>query len=284
MSQLRLHELGMTVREVDGVDIADLEVSAGLLVNPITGEAIQRVSFATSTDRLTVLEPPTLVGIPPLLLARIARTEDLEQILSDALQDIAQQLERRSAELSALGIDPVIEPDKLRLTAMVATGEARFLLALNRQGRFYVVQAARGGDSLTTTHPQSFELTEFRDRAALEGYLLALFGDHESASRRTQGETPARSLIRFAEIASKFGPHAVVPPRSSLEVLLLLRVKGEEYRFAAARLTGRTFRGMIAGARGKLWVDRFTLDDFPGVPALMAKLLNVSPGDVEWIE
>ena len=44
-----------------------------------------------------------------------------------------------------------------------------------------------------------------------------------------------------------------------------LEVDGERYRFAAARVAGRTFRGLLAGPTGKVWADRFELEDFPGV-------------------
>ena len=74
---------------------------------------------------------------------------------------------------------------------------------------------------------------------------------------------------------------ALVPPRSSLEVLVQLTVNGEPYRFAAVRQAGRTFRGLLAGAKGKVWSERFELDDFPGVVRLVAGLLQVPPEAVK---
>ncbi len=56
---------------------------------------------------------------------------------------------------------------------------------------------------------------------------------------------------------------------------MLLEVGGRPYRFAAARVAGRTFRGLLAGAQGKVWAERFELDDFPGVVPLVADLLKV---------
>jgi hypothetical protein len=52
-------------------------------------------------------------------------------------------------------------------------------------------------------------------------------------------------------------------------------VKGEIYRFAAARVQGRTFRGLLAGTKGKVWAERFELDGFPGIVQLVADLFQV---------
>jgi hypothetical protein len=72
-----------------------------------------------------------------------------------------------------------------------------------------------------------------------------------------------------------------VPGRSAVEVLIELRVGSESYRFAAARVSGRTFRGLLAGTAGKLWADRFELNEFPGIKALLAQLLGVAESKVE---
>jgi hypothetical protein len=87
--------------------------------------------------------------------------------------------------------------------------------------------------------------------------------------------------VSYSEISRAFGGQALVPPRSSLEVLVQLSVNGEPYRFAAIRQVGRTFRGLLAGAKGKVWSERFELDDFPGVVRLVAELLQVPPEAVK---
>ncbi len=87
--------------------------------------------------------------------------------------------------------------------------------------------------------------------------------------------------MRYEEISQAFGAQAVVPPRSALEVLVQLRVNGELYRFAAARVQGRTFRGLLAGAKGKVWAERFELDGFPGIVQLVADLLKVPSESVQ---
>jgi hypothetical protein len=46
---------------------------------------------------------------------------------------------------------------------------------------------------------------------------------------------------------------------------------------------GRTFRGLLAGAKGKVWADRFELDTFPGIRALVADVMKVKLDDVQVI-
>jgi hypothetical protein len=83
-----------------------------------------------------------------------------------------------------------------------------------------------------------------------------------------------------AEVFAAFGD-AVLAPMSALELVADLQVGNERLRFAAARVQGRVFRGLLAGPSGKIWAERFELDDFPGVRALVAELLQVPLEDVE---
>jgi hypothetical protein len=63
---------------------------------------------------------------------------------------------------------------------------------------------------------------------------------------------------------------------------MVLEAGGQAYRFAAARVAGRTFRGLLAGASGKLWAERFDLDDnFPGPRQLLAGLLGLPEDQVK---
>ena len=120
----------------------------------------------------------------------------------------------------------------------------------------------------------TFDLSAFSDRAALAHYLTALM-DEAGAQPRPLPR------VHYGELARAFGPAALVPPQSPLELLVELEVDGRRYRFAAARVMGRTFRGLLAGRRGKLWAERFELEDFPGVAALAARVLGVPPGVVK---
>jgi hypothetical protein len=81
--------------------------------------------------------------------------------------------------------------------------------------------------------------------------------------------------VRFEELARFIDPAAVLPATSALELLVELEANGARYRFGAARISGRTFRGLLAGPAGKLWADQFELDAFPGARALLAGLLKI---------
>ena len=98
----------------------------------------------------------------------------------------------------------------------------------------------------------------------------------------TPAVTPARE-VRYAELARLFSGGALIPPAANVELLVQLTVNGAVYRFAAARVRGRTFRGLLAGAKGKIWAERFDLDEFPGVVPLVADLLGV-PQDAVVVE
>jgi hypothetical protein len=315
VNQTLLEDLGFNVRQSDDSFEADLELSSGQLINPLTRQFLTKATFTVLGDRLLVIDPPELVGCPPILLARVEKASDIEQALSDSLNEHIFQISRRSGELTALGISPKVAPETLQLSAEVRAGRFTFVIASDRLGNFRVARALRDGEELTTSSVQAFELSEFRDRTALEGYLAALFGDllesmpeaeideqpsqpvgqidertqpdarvHPSAPPPTHAPlAPAAGpdVVSFGDIIDKFGAASIVPPRSPIEILLELRVRGKLYRFAAARVAGRTFRGLLATREGKVWAERFELDDFPGVAELVSKVLGVAREQVE---
>ncbi|EAU64351.1 hypothetical protein STIAU_6518 [Stigmatella aurantiaca DW4/3-1] len=188
-------------------------------------------------------------------------------------------MERRSAQLNALGLHPLVNPETLELSAELASGPLLFTLVADRQGFFRVGKVLRQGTPVESSAVHRFELSEFRERDVLAGYLAALFD--EPPARPLPGPLSMRGLVRFSELAERFGTQAIVPPRSHLELLVQMSVNGESYRFAAARLVGRTFRGLLAGSKGKVWAERFELDDFPGIVQLVAGLLKVPPEAVK---
>jgi hypothetical protein len=187
------------------------------------------------------------------------------------------------------------------LSADVKVPPWAFTIGTDRMGNFRVVRAMNGNVEMTTTQAHAFELSEFRERSALESYLIAMFGEGRPAapdSRRTpapsrkdsaevdtepvsQSAARPESPLFFKDLVAAFGPGASVPSRSQVEVVIELRVGTEQYRFAAARVSGRTFRGLLAGANGKLWADRFELSDFPGIKQLLATLLGVPESKIE---
>lgn len=279
MSQDRLKELGFQVRETEFGLEADLSLEGAPLVNPLSHASIENVTFTVVGERVIAIEPPELVGIQPLLISAAARPEELREQISAAFNDHLHHLQRRSSELQSLSLSPRVDPASLSLTADLEAGSYAFVIASDRRGNFRVAEARKDGKPLDTSAGHLFELSEFRDRGALVSYLMALFGDVPSAPPATKPAPPPP--LTYADLAGRIGAGARVPPTSPIEVLVEFRVKGQRYRFAAARVSGRTFRGLLAGAQGKLWAERFELDAFPGVRALAAAVLQIPEAEIE---
>lgn len=281
MENARLEQLGLSVEHgADGV-LATLELDpASAPRNPVTQEPLSRVIFQVLEDRLLPLAPPAVEGMRPLSLTAAQDRKQLAQLLTDAFDEYLFHVERRSAQLNALGLHPRVNPETLELSAELSSGPFVFTLVADRQGHFRVGQVLREGSALPGGLSHRFELSEFREREVLAGYLAALF---DESPARPSMPLASKGLVRFSELAEVFGAQAIVPPRSHLELLVQLTVNGEAYRFAAARIGGRTFRGLLAGSKGKVWAERFELGDFPGIVRLVADLLKVSPEAVKLV-
>lgn len=287
MDRAFLEGLGLKVTETDGVVEAELELSSGLALNPLTRHVISTVDFTVMGDRLLYVGPPEFVGAQPINLAFLTDTSRLEDLVIQTLNDHLYQLERRTNELSSLGIGAKVDPSSLQLSAELERGPFRFTLGASRTGQFRVSRCLNGSTELTIGAPAIFELSEFRDRAALEDFLYAMFGDVTGSPTPPprEAEVPPQVdvSISMKALFQAFGD-ATVPPRSTMEFFAELRVGGETLRFAAARLQGRTFRGLLAGPTGKIWAERFELDEFPGVRGLVSELVGVPIEDIEVVE
>jgi hypothetical protein len=285
MDSARLRQLGLDVRG-GGDRLEATFVLDTPLDNPVSPVKLDRVDFRVEGERLVPLAPPEVVGLRPISLSGVRDAEALEAELADAFHEHLFHVQRRSAELRSLGLSPQVDPGSLVLSTHVAEAGLALRLVADRQGNFRVASATREGQPLPVPPTHTFELSEFRERAALVGYLAALFGEPTGPGEAARGQAGAvgeEGLVRFSEVVRAFGEGAVVPPRSGLELLVQLEVEGRPYRFAAARVAGRTFRGLLAGAQGKVWAERFELDDFPGVVPLVAGLLKVSPEAVKLV-
>ncbi|MCP3061721.1 hypothetical protein LXT21_23320 [Myxococcus sp. K38C18041901] len=280
MDTARLEGLGLQVREDVAGTEAVLDLESSPLVNPVTKAFIAEVTFQVMGDRLIPISPAAVVGLAPILIGALSDVADIEALLSDAFNEHIFHVQRRSAELQVLGLSPKVDPDTLELTTDVVEGDLSVLLAADRLGNFRIARVQREKVDVAGGAGHTLELSEFRERAALTGYLAALLG--EPASRPPPTPTGA-GLVRFSDIVEKFGAESLVPPRSSLELLAQLQVEGRPYRFAAARIAGRTFRGLLAGAQGKVWAGRFELDEFPGIVRMVASLLKVRPEAVRLV-
>jgi hypothetical protein len=251
-----------------------------VLRNPATQQPISTITFLAQGDRLVPAAPPAVVGLTPVLLHTVGSREDIAALLSAAFEDYLFHIERRSAQLHSMGLHPSLDPETLVLSTELETGPLSLTLVADRHGQFQVSGAQREGRALTGLPAFRFELFEFRDQNSLATYLSALI---EERLARPPAAVGPGSRVRFEEVARAFGAEAAVPPRGTLEVLVQLRVNGAPYRFAAARVMGRTFRGLLASATGKVWADRFELDGFPGIVQLVAGLLKVSPEAVQCV-
>jgi hypothetical protein len=293
MTREALEKLGLSVRDADGVLEAELDMQSGQAVNPLTRTVIERVTFTVLGDRLIAIDPSELVGTAPILIPHLTNAGSIEDIVIKSVNDSLMQAQRRSKELAALGISPKTDARTLLCSAELVVGEYKFVIGNDRQGNFRVVWATHNGEDLTTSGIQAFELSEFREKAALEAYLAALYG----ATPPLSGQPPLLALespspqaaaaeaddvsIPTGELVAAFGTNAVVPPRCQLEIVIDLKIGKDQYRFVAARVQGKNFRGMLAGAAGKVWAERFDLETFPGVRALVCDILKVEPETIE---
>lgn len=300
MNRSFLEDLGLSVKDADGVIEAELELTSNLAMNPLTRQFISKAQFTVVGDRLITIYPAELVGMPPINLSHVSKGAALEDIIVKSLNDAMLHVQRRSEQLTALGLSPRVDPASLQLSAEVKLDPWHFTIGTDRLGNFRVTRAMNAGVEMTTTSAHGFELSEFRERGALEAYLVAMFGDGRAApsiatprprtSRAasdvetepvSSAAPPPDVPLYFKDLVAAFGPGAAVPGRSAVEVLIELKVGEDQFRFAAARISGRTFRGLLAGANGKLWADRFELNDFPGIKPLLARLLGVPESRVE---
>ena len=273
----------------------EVELVADLLApiaNPISRRFIERATFRLQDERLVAMEPPELAGLPPISVSDVTRLSEFEARLQGAFDEAVLRIQRRGAELQALGLQPRVDPRSLQLSAELAANGLELYIGADKQGNFRVLRARRGETELPLPARNAFELSEFRDLHALAMFLEALLTDEErepgeggSAPSTSRGEAAMQAApvgaLALDDLASRFGGRAVVPVRTPVEIVVDLAVGRDVYRFAASRVVGRTFRGLLAGPRGKVWADRFELDAFRGVVSLAAEQLEVSESEVE---
>lgn len=295
MDRAFLEQLGFDVSDAGGEIEASLLLGSWQAVNPLTRQPIGRVYFSVMDERLSYVGPPEFVGAQPINLAFLTPASRLEDLILQTFNDHLFQLERRSNELTALGLSPRVDPQTLQLTSEIERTPLTFTIAASRVGQFHISKILNNGVPVESAAMQSaFELSEFFDRRALEDFLFALCSDVVPMEERPQPVGPAtikstpsmlaasanQSTLAFKQLFGAFG-EALVPPRSPLEVIADVRVGSQQLRFAAARVQGKTFRGLLAGPSGKIWADRFELDEFPGIKGFISELMKVPYDDVE---
>jgi hypothetical protein len=273
MEAERLAQLGLTVQE----GAAGPEVVLPLqraVVNPLTRRPVPAVTLALAEELLIPVDPPELVGLPPLAVDTLTEAPELEARLLAGFDEHVASLEPMATRLEALGLQPCVDPGSLEVHAEAQVGGLRVLLGADKQGKLRIVEVHRAGTLLRSDVGPPFALAQFPDATALQGHLLGLVGD----------AAVPRTGIGYAELAERFGPAARVPGTSALELVSDFAVRGERYRFVAARVRGRTFRGLLAGPDGKKWAEHFQLEDFTGVADVACRTLGIAPGDIAWLE
>ncbi|HET6980961.1 MAG TPA: hypothetical protein VFI53_02415 [Myxococcaceae bacterium] len=270
MEAERLAQLGLTVQEGAAGPEVVLPLQSSV-VNPVTRRPLPAVTLAVAEELLIPVDPPELVGLAPLAVD--AATE-LEARLLAGFEEHVGRLQATASRLEALGLQPFVDAGSLEVRAEAQVGGLRVLLGGDKLGKLRVLEVHRTGALLRSEVGPPFALGQFPDAASLQAHLLAVVGE---------AATP-RAAIGYGELAERFGPAAHVPGTSALEVLCDFTVRGERYRFVAARVRGRTFRGLLAGPDGKKWADHFQLEDFPGVADVASRALGVSPAEISWIE
>jgi len=273
MEAERLAHLGLTVQEGAAGPEVVLPLHGGL-VNPLTRQPVPAVTLALAETLLIPVDPPELVGLPPLAVDASTEAPELEARLLAGFEEHVAGLQPMASRLAALGMHPCVDPGSLEVRADAQVGGLRVLLGADKQGKVRILAVHRAGALLRSDVGAPFALSQFSDAASLQAHLLAVVGDAAAP----------RSGIGYGELAERFGPGAHVPPTSALELVSDFTVRGERYRFVAARVRGRTFRGLLAGPDGKKWAEHFQLEDFPGVADVVSRALGVAAGEISWLE
>jgi hypothetical protein len=275
----RLTELGLGV--TDGGEGVEAVLQLGTpLLNPLAQRSIPSAVFAFAEECLIPLEPPEFVGLPPLLLEGVRTRSELEQQLAGAFHTHLVALQKGSAQLRGLGFSSQVNPETLELIARVEDPPFQFVLAGDKRGQLRLAEVVREGASSAIDIGEAFDLSEFPNRAGLLAHLHALVGPSVEPSV-VASPAPAPSPMLYRELLEHFGSTAWMPGTAAIDVVVTLHVHGQAYRFAATRVSGRTFRGLLAGPEGKVWADQFDLDGFPGVSAVAASALKIPISEVE---
>jgi len=282
VDEAQLAALGLGVTDTGAGLETVLQLGAPLL-NPLAQRSIPSGVFAYQEDRLIPLEPPELVGLPPLLLGGVRSRSELEQQLAEAFHRHLVSLQRHGGELRSLGLAAQVDPETLEIAAWLEDPPFRFLLAGDKRAQLRLAEAVVEGQPPLEDVGEPFPLSEFPTREALAAHLRALVGQPAAHAGREEPPPPPApaAAIAYRELLERFGAEAWVPAGGAIDVVVTLRARGLLYRFAATRVGEGIFRALIAGAEGKVWADQFLFQDFPGVRAVAARALGVPPEEVE---
>ena len=176
MEAERLAQLGLTVQEgADGPEVVLLLQRA--VVNPLTRQPVPAVTLALAEALLIPVDPPELVGLPPLAVDTLNEAPELEARLLAGFDEHVAGLEAMAIRLEALGLQPRVDPASLEVHAETQVGALRVVLGADKQGKLHVLEVHRAGALLRSEVGAPFALAQFPDATALHGHLLSLLGE-----------------------------------------------------------------------------------------------------------
>ena len=108
---------------------------------------MERVGFHVQGERLVPVVAAGGGGAAPIPLGAVQGRREVEAELVDAFNEHLFHVQRRSAELQALGLSPQVDPVSLGLSTQVAEHGLALTLVADRQGNFQVSRAMRDGKS-----------------------------------------------------------------------------------------------------------------------------------------
>ena len=237
-------------------------------MNPLTRQFLDQGAPSPRARRpARAHRPPGAGGLPPSLLAclpvaRRSRPAGRRASTSTSSSSRAARPSSRDGRQP-----PKVDPETLPLSARPRRPGAAFpfVTPADKQGHFRVAAPAR---RRTSSPPARRPLRAVRvpREAALEGYLAAFLErarrapGREAPGARRRGATRRR---RAASPSSATGRGAAAQPARDAR-----RAQGgrQPYRFAAARVAGRTFRGLLAGTAGARLGRALRARRLPGRP------------------
>ena len=284
----KLAALGLPVRL--GADRESLEgelVFSTPLVHPATGQPLARARFQlVGHDKLRFVDPP-LAGLDPVEFYGAERLAGVEHAVSAALAARSAQLQGLAARLRGLRLEPVLDPERLMVRAVVKTASHAFELRGNRAEDLRVSRVAPVGGKpfeVAASFPV-VEVDRFDSTTDLELWLVDALprmaarpaGGSAEAAGELAASPPPRNALTLDALRGVFGGEVVVSPSAPLELLQEFTHGGTHYRFVAIRESGALFKGRLIGPGGDVWSDRFDLAHFPGTAAVVASALGARP-------
>lgn len=278
MDHANLRRIGLLVQNGQSGLEAELPITSGRIVNPLTRQAITYVRFAVVADRLIALDPPELLGTSAFHAADYKTKAELEARIGAIVEKHLISVQRLAGQLNALGIAPHIEPGSLNCRAEFSNANLTLTIGVDRSGTVRLTRALRDGDETTISSLPVIPMETFTSKAELEKHVFGLFGESPAVGD-TRGNV-SEEAITLESLVRAFGKGARFPARSACELSVTVDVRGKNYQFTVTRVSGALFRAVLAGVDGRVWADQISLREFPGVQSLVSRILKVPESEV----